>query len=54
MGNCQIVASKMSNVVATSSRVVKGRVKLGFTVLACFESFVVILVYGEINYQQSL
>jgi hypothetical protein len=46
--------SKMSSVAATSSRVVKGRVKLGFTVLTCSESFVVILVYGEMSYQQSL
>jgi hypothetical protein len=46
--------SKMSSVEATSSRVVKGRVKLGFTVLVCSESFVVILVYGEMSYQQSL
>jgi hypothetical protein len=46
--------SKMSSVAATRSRVGKGRVKLGFTVLACSESFVVILVYGEMSYQQSL
>jgi len=46
--------SKMSSMEATSSRVVKGRVKLGFTVLACFESFVVILVYGAMSYRQSL
>jgi hypothetical protein len=46
--------AKMSSVAATSSRVVKGRVKLGYTVLACSESFVVILVYGKMSYQQSL
>jgi len=46
--------SKISSVEATSSRVVKGRVELGFTVLTCSESFVVILVYGAISYQQSL
>ena len=46
--------SKMRSVEATSSRVVKGRVELGFTVLACSESFVVILVYGAMSYRQSL
>ena len=45
---------KMSGVEATSSMVVKGRVELGFTVFACSESFVVILVYGAMSYRQSL
>jgi hypothetical protein len=43
--------SKMSSVEATSSRMVKGRVELGFTVI---ESFIVILVYGAMSYWQSL
>jgi len=46
--------SKMSSVEATSLRVVKGKVELCFTVLACCESFVVILVYGAMSYRQSL
>jgi hypothetical protein len=46
--------SKMSGVEATSSMVVKGRVELGFKVLACSESFFVILVYGAMSYRQSL
>jgi hypothetical protein len=41
-------------VEAISSMVVKGRVELGFIVLACYESFVVILVYGAMSYRQSL
>jgi hypothetical protein len=43
--------SKMSSVEAISSRMVKGRVDLGFTVI---ESFIVILVYGAMSYWQSL
>jgi len=46
--------SKMSSVEAISSRVVKGRVELGFIVFTCFESFVIILVYGAMSYRQSL
>ena len=46
--------SKMSSVEAISSKVVKGRVERGFTVLTCSKSFVVILVYGVMSYRQSL
>jgi hypothetical protein len=46
--------SKMSSVEAISSKVVKGSVELGFTVLTCSKSFVVILVYGVMSYRQSL